>query len=224
MTAFDLLSIGHSNIPAERFIALQHEAGVKTIADVRSTPFSRFCPWFSAKNLAPLLAKAGIAYSSYGAELGGRPSDPALYRDGVADFEAMARQPAFHAALDRLIAEAARSPLCMMCSEREPLECHRCLLLARALAARGLTIGHILHNGTIEPHAVTEQRLVALDSEGDSLFVTGQQERLAAAYLRQARVVAYRGKGHDKAGKVGISANRRAAVSGAKKKSATRKT
>jgi len=91
MTAFDLFSIGHSNIPAERFIALQHEAGVKTIADVRSTPFSRFCPWFSAKNLAPLLAKASIAYSFYGAELGGRPSDPALYRDGVADFEAMAR-------------------------------------------------------------------------------------------------------------------------------------
>ena len=107
MTAFDLFSIGHSNISAERFIALQHAAGVKTIADVRSTPFSRFCPWFSAKNLAPLLAKAGIGYSFYGAELGGRPSDPALYRDGIADFEAMARQPAFHAGLDRLVAEAA---------------------------------------------------------------------------------------------------------------------
>jgi len=108
-----------------------------------------------------------------------------------------------------------------MCSEREPLECHRCLLLARALAARGLTIGHILHDGTIEPHAVTEQRLVALDSESDSLFVTGQQERLAAAYLRQARAVAYRGKGRDK---VGVSADRKPGVSGVKKKSAARKT
>jgi uncharacterized protein (DUF488 family) len=216
MTAFDLFSIGHSNIPAERFIALQQGAGVKTIADVRSTPFSRFCPWFSAKNLAPLLAKAGIGYAFYGAELGGRPSDPELYRDGVADFEAMARQPAFHAGLDRLVAEAARGPLCMMCSEREPLECHRCLLLARALAARGLTVGHILHDGSIEPHAVTEQRLVALDREGDSLFVTGQQERLAAAYLRQARAVAYRGKGSSAARRTGD-------ISRTKIKSATRK-
>lgn len=211
MTAFDLFSIGHSNIPAERFIALQRSAGVTAVADVRSTPFSRFCPWFSAKNLAPLLAQAGIGYSSYGTELGGRPRDPRLYRDGIADFEAMARQPDFHAGLDRLVAEAARHRLCMMCSEREPLECHRCLLVARALAARGLNVGHILHDGSIEPHAVSEQRLLALDAEGDTLFATGQQDRLAAAYLRQARAVAYRGK----AGK-GNSA-------GAKQRTATRK-
>jgi uncharacterized protein (DUF488 family) len=211
MTAFDLFSIGHSNIPAERFIALQRAAGVTVVADVRSTPFSRFCPWFSAKNLAPLLAEAGIAYSSYGAELGGRPRDPALYRDGIADFEAMARQPEFHAGLDRLVGEAGRGRLCMMCSEREPLECHRCLLLARALAARGLNVGHILHDGAIEPHAVTEQRLLALDGEGDSLFVTGQQERLAAAYSRQARAVAYRAKAS------------KGNASGAKPKTAARK-
>src|SRR5271165_2299313 len=119
MTAFDLFSIGHSNIAADRFIALQRDAGVNVIADVRSTPSSRFCPWFSAKNLAPLLAGAGIGYSSYGTVLGGRPNDPALYRDGIADFEAMARQADFQAGLDRLVAEAARSRLCMMCSERE---------------------------------------------------------------------------------------------------------
>ena len=62
---------------------------------------------FSAKNLAPLLAKAGIGYSFYGAELGGRPSDLTLYRDGVADFEAMARQPAFQQAWARRQAWAA---------------------------------------------------------------------------------------------------------------------
>jgi uncharacterized protein (DUF488 family) len=211
MTAFALFSIGHSNIEAERFVAMQRAAGVATIADVRSTPFSRFCPWFSAKNLAPLLAQVGIGYSSYGAELGGRPNDPALYRDGIADFEAMARQPDFQAGLDRLVAEAARNRLCMMCSEREPLECHRCLLVARALAARGLNVGHILYDGSIEPHAVTEQRLLALADEGDTLFNTGQQERLAAAYLRQGRAVAYRGK----AGKPDVS--------GAKKRTAARK-
>jgi uncharacterized protein (DUF488 family) len=211
MTVFDLFSIGHSNIEADRFVAMQRAAGVTAIADVRSTPFSRFCPWFSAKNLAPLLAKDRIGYSAYGVELGGRPNDPALYRDGIADFEAMARQPDFHQGLDRLVAEAARGRVCVMCSEREPLECHRCLLVARALAARGLNVGHILYDGSIEPHAVTEQRLVALDDEGESLFATGQHERLAAAYLRQARAVAYRGK----AGK--------APLSGAKKKATARK-
>jgi uncharacterized protein (DUF488 family) len=220
MTAFDLFSIGHSNIPADRFIAMQRDAGVNVIADVRSTPFSRFCPWFSAKNLAPLLAKAGIGYSSYGAELGGRPNDPALYRDGIADFEAMARQADFQAGLDRLVAEAARSRLCMMCSEREPLECHRCLLIARALAARGLNVGHILQDGSIEPHAATEQRLLALEGNEENLFVTGHGERLAAAYRRRTRAVAYRGK-PGAAGKTGKTS--KAGQSGAKTKTVGRK-
>ncbi len=49
---------------------------VRTIADVRSTPVSRFCPWFSAKTLKPLLEQNGIAYLPYGAALGGRPQSP----------------------------------------------------------------------------------------------------------------------------------------------------
>jgi uncharacterized protein (DUF488 family) len=49
MTTFDLFTIGHSNISVERFIALLHGAGIDAIADVRSIPASRFCPWFSGE-------------------------------------------------------------------------------------------------------------------------------------------------------------------------------
>jgi uncharacterized protein (DUF488 family) len=190
--SFDLFSIGHSNIPAERFIGLLRHAGVNAIADVRSTPFSRRFPWFSGKNLATTLAQHGMAYLACGEALGGRPRDAALYRNGVADYEAMARQSDFQIALDRLTAEDAQCRICLMCAEREPLDCHRCLLVARSLAERGLTIGHILHDGTVESHTATEQRLLALTGASDDLFVTGQGERLAAAYRRRARAVAYR--------------------------------
>jgi uncharacterized protein (DUF488 family) len=190
--SFDLLSIGHSNIAAERFVALLRDVGVDTIADVRSTPFSRRFPWFSGKTLAATLSQHGMTYLAYGDALGGRPRDAVLYRDGVADYEAMARQPDFQIGLDRLVADAARSHVCLMCAEREPLDCHRCLLVARSLAERGLTIGHILHDGTVEPHAATELRLLALTGASDDLFVTGQDERLAAAYRRRARAVACR--------------------------------
>jgi len=139
MSAFDLFSIGHSNIPAERFMAMLRAAGVNAIADVRTAPVSRFFPWFSAKNLSPLLAREGLSYFPYGKELGGRPRDQALYRDGVADYEAMARQPEFQAGIERLLADAARcratGGLCLMCAERELLDCHHCLLVARELAA-----------------------------------------------------------------------------------------
>jgi uncharacterized protein (DUF488 family) len=194
MPAFDLFSIGHSNIAAERFLAMLQDAGVNEIADVRTMPFSRWSPWFSQKTLAARLAKAGISYAALGDTLGGRPRSEALYRDGVADYEAMAAQAEFRAALDRLTEAAARSRTCLMCAEREPLDCHRCLLVARRLAGRGLAVGHILYDGTIEPQAATEQRLLALDGEACDLFAAGQQERLAAAYRRRARAVAFRQK------------------------------
>jgi len=192
MTAFDLLTIGHSNIPAPRFTAMLRAAGADTIADVRSMPVSRFCPWFSAKNLAPLLASENMDYVFFGDTLGGRPRDPSLYCEGIADYDAMARQPSFQAGLERLLHDAGRHRLCLMCSEREPLDCHRCLLVARALAARGASIGHILYDGALEPHATTEQRLLRLADADNDLFASGQQERLAAAYRRHSRAVAYR--------------------------------
>lgn len=194
MSAFDLFSIGHSNIPADRFIAMLRETGVDAVADVRSTPFSRFCPWFSRKTLEPRLTQERIGYLWHGDGLGGRPRDAALYRDGVADYEAMAAQPAYRRDLDRLIEEASRHRICIMCAEREPLDCHRCLLVARSLAERGLTVGHILHDGTIAPHQAIEHRLLEGEPGQRDLLETGQPSRLAAAYRHRARAVAYRAK------------------------------
>ncbi len=135
-----------------------------------------------------------MTYCGFGDALGGRPRDAALYCDGIADYEAMAKQPEFQAGLDRLLAFAKRQCVGVMCAEREPLDCHRCLLVARALAERGLAVGHILRDGAVEPHAATERRLLALSGTQADLSATGQQERLAAAYRRRARAVAYRAK------------------------------
>ncbi len=194
MPPFDLFSIGHSNIPAARFAVMLQDAAVTAVADVRSMPNSRRFPWFSQKALAVQLGGIGIAYAAMGDTFGGRPRDDRLYRDGVADYEAMAKQPEFRTGLDRLQEIMARSRVCLMCAEREPLDCHRFLLVARRLAERGLAVGHILHDGTVEPHAATEQRLLALDGEAGDLFAAGQDERLAAAYRRRARAVAFRQK------------------------------
>jgi uncharacterized protein (DUF488 family) len=194
-TIFDLLTIGHSNQPAERFFALLAGAGVTAIADVRSVPISRRFPWFSGKALATRLPTQGIAYLALGDALGGRPRDPALFCDGVADYEAMAADPEFRDGLER-VAEASRhTRMCLMCAEREPLDCHRCLLVGRALAQRGLSLGHILADGTVEPHAVTQERLLALadDGKGPDLF-HDRPSRLADAYRRRARAVAARAK------------------------------
>jgi uncharacterized protein (DUF488 family) len=189
--ACDLLTIGHSNLSADRFMALLTRASVTAVADVRSIPFSRWCPWFSAKALAQRLAGEGIAYIALGDSLGGRPRDPKLYRNGVADYEAMATRPEFVAGLERIVDEIARHRVCLLCAEREPLDCHRCLLVGRALAERGLTLGHIRADGTVESHAATEERLLALAGHDADLFRDGA-ERLAHAYRRRAQAVAAR--------------------------------
>jgi uncharacterized protein (DUF488 family) len=196
MSSFDVLSIGHSNIPQERFLAMLRAAGVNSIVDVRTLPYSRFAPWFSQKRLAAALSASGVGYAAMGEALGGRPVDPKLYCGDVADYEKMAAQPEFQAGLDRVVEAAARARICILCAEREPLDCHRCLLVARRLNERGLAVGHIHHDGLIEPHAATEQRLLALEGDDQScdLFASGQRERLAAAYRRRARAVAFRRK------------------------------
>ena len=124
---------------------------------------------------------------------------PNLYCDGVADYEAMARQGEFQTGIERLVADATRcrgsGRICLMCAERDPLDCHRCLLVARVLVARNFTVAHILYDGTIESHAATEGRLLDLAGGGidaSDLFATGQRERFAAAYRRRARAVAFR--------------------------------
>jgi uncharacterized protein (DUF488 family) len=186
---FDLLTIGHSNLPAESFLALVQGAGVTAIADVRSVPFSRRFPWFSAPNLSARLQGAGIAYLPFGDALGGRPRDSALYCNGVADYEKMAAAPQFRAGLDRIGEAMERFRLCVICAEREPLDCHRCLLVARALAQRGLALGHILVDGTIEPHAGSEDRLLGRAGRSNDLF-GGRAEALARAYRQRASKVA----------------------------------
>ena len=193
---FALLTIGHSNQPADRFLALLQGAGVRTIADVRSVPRSRRFPWFSAEPLTERLNAHDISYLPFGEALGGRPQDRSLYRDGIADYEAMAASPAFRAGLDAVVAEGQRTCLCLMCSEREPLDCHRCLLIGRALAGRGLPPGHIMGDGTIEPHTMTEKRLLKWAYKGQAhksadLFAD-DAARLADAYRRRNRAIAAR--------------------------------
>jgi len=190
---FEVLTIGHSNLPAERFMGLLTSAGITAIADVRSVPFSRRYPWFSAKTLAARLRGAGIAYLPLGEILGGRPRDPGLYRDGVADYEKMAATPQFKAGLDQVGELRGRFCLCLMCAEREPLDCHRCLLVAPALAACGCRIGHILADGRIVAHEAVEQSLLDLLEDND-LFLTDRAARLAEAYRRRAMAVAFRAR------------------------------
>lgn len=186
-----VLTIGHSAHSYETFLGLLRNAGATAVADVRTSPWSRHFPQFAADALKAALIRDGIAYSFLGKELGGRPKDARYYRDGVADYERMAAAPEFAAGLDRVMEGARKYRLALMCSEQEPLECHRCLLVARALAARGVAVGHILPDEQVEPHATTEERLLRLTGRAEEDLFASREERLRDAYRDQNRKAAF---------------------------------
>lgn len=186
-----VLTIGHSNHPADVFVRLLGEHAVTVLVDVRSTPYSRYHPQFNRPTLARTLDGAGIEYVSLGDALGGRPADPGLYEGGHVRYERVARTAAFRAAVEQVAERARRDRPALMCAERDPLACHRTLLVAPALEERGAAVTHILADGALETHDDTMDRLLAkggLASTGD-LFDT-RADAVAAAISRETERVA----------------------------------
>ena len=189
-----IYSVGHSNHPYAVFRDLLELAGVTAVVDVRSVPASRYNPWFNAAALRTALAADGIDYVPMGDALGGRPAAPSLMRDGIADYEAMARVPAFVAAVDRVIEGAVTRVQALMCSEGDPTECHRCLLVGRALHERGHAVRHLYKDGSFITQESVERRLLEWASpRRPGLF--DPEPTLDAAYEARARKVAYATKG-----------------------------
>lgn len=186
-----VLTIGHSTHPWDQFLALLRGANVTAVADVRSAPYSRRAPQFSREALMAGLREAGIAYVYLGKELGGRPVDKTLFCDGVVDYDRVAATAEFAAGLDRVVAGTRKHRIALMCAERHPLDCHRCLLVSRRLRERGLGIGHILAGGTIQPHREIEAQLLAIaKADADDMFES-EAERLARAYRVYGRKAAF---------------------------------
>jgi len=187
-----IYTIGHSNHSALRFIDLLRGAGVECVADVRSTPFSRRNPQFSQRALTISLKDAGIEYWFLGEAMGARPKDPSCYEGGKASYARIAATPAFGQAVDALIERAGAQRIALMCAEKEPLECHRTILVGRALAERGVELRHIHADARIEPQAELEGRLLHLAKEKVDLL-NDRQAALAHAYDRQGQRMAYGG-------------------------------
>jgi uncharacterized protein (DUF488 family) len=166
-------TIGHSNHPIERFVDLLKRGDVRLLVDVRSMPYSRRFPQFGRERLAKTLDEAGIDYVWEGEALGGMPGQGGGYNE-------LAGRPAFKLALDRVIERGRNTTLCLMCAEKEPLHCHRTVLVSRRLVERGEAIAHLLADGTTKPHVDVEEALLAKQSGAD-LF-DDRAGQLARAY------------------------------------------
>ena len=156
-----LYSIGHSNVAAERLIALLERDEIRTLCDVRSAPYSRYNPQFNREALAASLRAVGITYRFMGDTLGGKPADGALRTaDGaLPDYARIAAWPAFQRGIDQLITLGAAGPTAFMCGEADYRGCHRHRLIAPALIERSVIVWHILPDGGRERGEIEPQQM-----------------------------------------------------------------
>ena len=187
-----VLTVGHSNHPWDVFVGLLQRHAVTALVDVRSVPYSRFNPQFNRNRLERELAPGGVQYVFLGSELGARSDDPACYDEtGRVQYARLARKPAFRRGVDRVIQEAARNRIALMCAEKEPLSCHRTILVAPALERRKVEVQHILADGTLEPHDHAMQRLIdSLKLPAADLF-RSRRALVTEALVRRAARIGY---------------------------------
>ena len=186
-----LHTVGHSNHSIEKFIGLLTVNGITAIADVRSRPFSRRHPQFNKERLAAELARHGIAYVFLGKELGARSEDPSCYEGGKVQYPRLAATALFKAGIERVLEGAQKYRVALMCAEKEPLDCHRTLLVSRALEGRGASIAHILADGSVETQEHTWLRLIDLTGLSKEDLFHDQAELLARAFELREDKIAY---------------------------------
>lgn len=187
-----VFTIGHSTHPQERFISLLRQHGITALCDVRSKPYSRVNPQFNREELEQALLPHGIAYRFLGKELGARSDDPACYRNGKVQYDWIAGTELFRRGLKRVLRGMEDNfRMALMCAEKEPLECHRAILVARHLAALGLHVEHIHADGRLESHDAALSRLARIVNLPEEHMFHSREELLAEAYRRQEERIAY---------------------------------
>jgi uncharacterized protein (DUF488 family) len=161
------------------------------VVDVRSAPFSRMFPQFNQETLKNALSDASIGYLFLGDQIGGRSNDPDDYLDGQVLYKALANKEAFKTGIERLKEGSAKYRIALMCSEKEPLDCHRTLLVSQALASNEIVVGHIHADGTVEVHADALVRLLSLHNLSSPDLFSDDTGRVQEALTLQEKKIAY---------------------------------
>ncbi|MDM8536798.1 DUF488 domain-containing protein [Desulfobacterales bacterium HSG17] len=193
----NIYTIGHSNHSIDEFLNLLEEHEINAIVDVRSSPYSKFNPQFNRETLKDELKKHDILYVYLGKELGPRSDDSSCYKNGKAVYNLISDTDLFREGLGRLNKGIVKYKIALMCSEKDPITCHRMILICRIFREDDIKIEHILENGELETNQQAEKRLMkALKIPELSLF-DSPDELINQAYDKQSEKIAYEKKNNE---------------------------
>lgn len=194
-----IFTLGHSTHKIEKFIDLLKMHNITAVCDVRSSPFSKYNPQYNCDNLKNTLLDTNIKYVLLGKELGARTDDKTCYKNNQVQFELLAKTELFQKGLERVINGTKKFNIALVCAEKDPIECHRTLLVSRELEKKGFIIHHILDNGNIEKQEELIARIIKETNKGQEcdLFLT-QNEIRHKAYIEQSIKISYTMSEEDK--------------------------
>lgn len=191
MSNSSIYTIGHSTHPIEEFVQLLMKHSITVICDVRSTPYSQWNPQFNRETFQNELRKHEIRYVFLGEELGARSNDPGCYRNGKVQFGLLSKTALFKQGLERVMKEAREYRVALVCAEKDPLQCHRTILVARNLVEQGTPVFHILYDGEIESQERSIERLLENLKIPSSDLFKSKDEIIRDAYRKQGDAIAY---------------------------------
>lgn len=187
-----LYSIGYSCHTVDSFRKVLLDNNVTAVADVRSSPYSKFKPDFNKDIIKKKLNEFGIVYVFLGNNLGARIDAPECYKNGKADYDLIAKHPTFLAGLERLKKGMENYKIALMCAEKDPITCHRAILIFRNLRNQNIKLAHILCDGTIEDHSESEKRLIKLLKLEQLDLFSDNSDLFDKAYKLQSQKIAYK--------------------------------
>lgn len=156
-----LLTLGHGTASADELARLIRDASIASVVDVRTIPKSRRHPQFWREEMERWVpAMSGAAYR-WERRLGGfrktRPESPnvALQHPSFRGYADYMESETFVAALNDVLGQAATAQTAVMCSETLWWRCHRRLIADAALLLHDVSVGHVMHDGTLRSHVPT---------------------------------------------------------------------
>ncbi len=157
-----IYTIGHSTHEIDYFLELLQEYGVNCVVDIRSVPASAYNPQYNQEFFRNYLKDNKIRYLHFAEEYGARQSDPDLLdQDGKIDFEKVRQSHLFKRGIDRLKQGVNIGfVIALLCSESEPLDCHRFSMVSVGLEEAGFQVKHILKDKSIKSNHELKQELL----------------------------------------------------------------
>ncbi len=141
-----LFTIGYAAKKSDEFLSLLKKNGVTCLVDVRSSPYSGTFKEYDKEPLRALLKKNGVLYAHFGSEFGARRDEAEAYRyvydekgDFLeqVDFEKVYGLDAFKRGVGRIKTALSQGyRIAFLCSEKDPLNCHRFWMVSHYFAWR----------------------------------------------------------------------------------------